>query len=119
MIPILPIIGLVSKAIDKIFPDPAERAKAKATLLELEQRGELAELQSATQVIVAEASGSWLQKSWRPITMLVFLFLVVMDSFGFLASPLAPQAWTLLQIGLGGYVVGRTAEKTMKLYKGE
>ena len=117
-IPILPIIGLVGKAIDKLFPDPAERAKAKATLLELEQRGELAELQSATQIIVAEASGSWLQQSWRPITMLTFLVLVVCDSFGLLAFRLADQAWTLLQIGLGGYVVGRSAEKVTKLYKG-
>ena len=37
--------------------------------------------------------------------------LVICDSFGWLANPLAPQAWTLLQIGLGGYVVGRSAEK--------
>lgn len=117
-IPILPIIGLVGKAIDKIFPDPGERMKAKAALLELEQQGQLAELQAATQVIVAEASGSWLQQSWRPITMLVFLVLVVCDSFGLLAFRLAEQAWTLLQIGLGGYVVGRSAEKVTSLYKG-
>jgi hypothetical protein len=118
-VPILPIIGLVGKAIDKIFPDPAQAAQAKATLLELEQKGELAELQAATQVIVAEASGSWLQQSWRPITMLTFLVLVVCDSFGLLAFRLAEQAWTLLQIGLGGYVVGRSGEKIMKSYKGE
>ena len=118
-IPLLPIIGLVGKAIDKIFPDPTERAKAKATLLELEQRGELAELQSATAIIVAEASGTWMQKSWRPITMLTFLGLVVLDSFGVLANPLAPQAWTLLQIGMGGYVMGRSAEKTMKYWKND
>jgi len=36
---------------------------------------------------------------------------VVCDSFGWLHSPLAPQAWSLLQIGLGGYVVGRSVEK--------
>ena len=43
--------------------------------------------------------------------MLVFLALVVCDSFGWLQNRLAEQAWTLLQIGLGGYVVGRSAEK--------
>ena len=43
--------------------------------------------------------------------MLSFLGLVVADSFGLLATPLAPEAWTLLQVGLGGYVVGRSAEK--------
>jgi hypothetical protein len=71
-------------------------------------------LQMQTDIITAEAKGaSWLQRSWRPITMLVFLMLVVADSFGWLANDLAPQAWTLLQIGLGGYVVGRSAEKVV------
>ncbi len=69
-------------------------------------------LESQSNIIVAEAQGgSWLQRSWRPITMLVFLGLVVADSFGWLASPLAAEAWTLLQIGLGGYVAGRSLEK--------
>lgn len=76
----------------------------------LDYEGRLMENQAA--VIKAEATGqSWLQRSWRPITMLTFLFLVVMDSFGFLATPLADEAWLLLQIGLGGYVAGRSAEK--------
>jgi len=43
--------------------------------------------------------------------MLTFLGLVVCDSFGWLASPLAAEAWVLLQIGLGGYVTGRSVEK--------
>jgi len=69
-------------------------------------------LEAQSNIIVAEAQGqSWIQRSWRPITMLVFLGLVVADSLGWLASPLAPQAWTLLQIGLGGYVAGRSMEK--------
>ena len=116
-VPILPIIGLIGKAIDKIFPDPQARAQAKAALLELEQKGDLEELRSSMQVIVAEAAGSWLQRSWRPITMLTFLVLVVCDSFGLLAFRLADQAWSLLQIGLGGYVIGRSGEKIMKSYK--
>ena len=71
-------------------------------------------LEAQSSIIVAEAQGqSWLQRSWRPITMLVFLCLVVADSFGWLANPLAEQAWTLLQIGLGGYVVGRSVEKSV------
>lgn len=69
-------------------------------------------LQAQADNIKAESQGnSWLQRSWRPITMLTFLALVVFDSFGWLHSPLAPQAWTLLQIGLGGYVAGRSVEK--------
>ena len=49
--------------------------------------------------------------------MLTFLVLVVCDSFGLLAFRLAAEAWVLLQIGLGGYVVGRTAEKVTKKIK--
>lgn len=69
-------------------------------------------LESQTKIITAEAQGnSVLQRTWRPITMLTFLALVVCDSFGWLPNPLAPQAWTLLQIGLGGYTAGRSLEK--------
>ena len=69
-------------------------------------------LEAQSSIIVAEAQGqSWLQRSWRPITMLAFLALVVADSFGWLANPLASEAWTLLQIGLGGYAAGRSLEK--------
>jgi hypothetical protein len=65
------------------------------------------------KVIQAEAQGSsWLQRNWRPITMITFLILVVCDAFGLLTFRLAEQAWTLLQIGLGGYVIGRSVEKS-------
>jgi hypothetical protein len=69
-------------------------------------------MESQASIIKAETTGhSWLQRNWRPITMLTFLVLVVLDSFGWLVSDLAPEAWTLLKIGLGGYVIGRSAEK--------
>ena len=72
-------------------------------------------LDSQTRIVEAEAKGqSWLQRNWRPITMLTFLILVVCDSFGFLKFRLSNEAWLLLQIGLGGYVVGRTGEKIVE-----
>ncbi len=75
-------------------------------------------LDSQTRLIEAEAKGqSWLQRNWRPITMLVFLFLVVFDSFGLLKFRLSGEAWLLLQIGLGGYVVGRSGEKIVEKLK--
>lgn len=68
--------------------------------------------QAQADVIMSEAKGdSWIQKSWRPITMLTFLVLIVLDSFGLLKAPINPEMWALLKIGLGGYVVGRSAEK--------
>jgi hypothetical protein len=76
-------------------------------------------IEAQSSIIKAEATGaSWLQRTWRPITMLTFLGLVVFDSFGWLPFRLAGEAWTLLQIGLGGYVAGRSAEKVVPMIAG-
>jgi hypothetical protein len=76
-------------------------------------------LEAQSSIIKAEAEGSsWIQRSWRPVTMLVFLALVVFDSFGWLPNRLAPEALDIIKIGLGGYVIGRSVEKTAKAFKG-
>ena len=69
-----------------------------------------------TEIIVAEAKGNWLQRSWRPILMLAFGFIVIYVKFVAplfnLQSPeLENEFWNLLQLGIGGYVIGRSAEK--------
>lgn len=107
------------KLIDDVHTSTEEKLQLKNTLVTIqnEMHSKVLEyetkmLESKTAIITAEASGqSWLQRSWRPVTMLTFLALVVCDSFGWLANPLASEAWTLLQIGLGGYVTGRSLEK--------
>jgi hypothetical protein len=120
---VLSLIGQIFKPamemIDNVHTSEEEKLTKKAQLLELQTsflndalEYEIEQLKSKTAIILAEAnSQSILARNWRPITMLTFLALVVADSFGWLANPLADQAWTLLQIGLGGYVVGRSAEK--------
>jgi hypothetical protein len=105
--------------IDDLHTSEAEKLEIKQKMFELqvstynkatEYESQL--LKAKADIITAEAQGqSWIQRNWRPITMLTFLGLVVADSFGLLAFRLAAEAWTLLQIGLGGYVVGRSAEK--------
>jgi len=115
--PIAALIGIGSQLIEKLIPDPQAKAEATQRLVELQQAGAMRELDAQLSVLVSEMSGNWLQRSWRPITMLTFLLLVVCDSFGLLAFRLADEAWTLLQLGLGGYVVGRSGEKIMKEYK--
>lgn len=115
----IPIIG---KIIDKIFPDKQAAAEAKLKLLELQQQGDLKELDTAANIIIAEASGEGaLQRNWRPITMLTFVGLVVAHWLGFTAENLSEaQIMALLDIvkvGIGGYVVGRTVEKAVKEYK--
>jgi hypothetical protein len=114
------------KLIDEIHTSDEEKLKLQAQIKAVENEllvkvidYESKLLEGKTAIITAEATGqSWIQRNWRPITMLTFLALVVMDSFGWLANPLAPEAWTLLQIGLGGYVAGRSAEKVTQQYLG-
>ena len=66
----------------------------------------------------AEAQGqSWLQRTWRPITMLVFVALIVARWFGWSAPYLSEaetlKMWSIVEVGLGGYVIGRSAEKVV------
>ena len=110
------VIKEIGNAIDKLFTTEEERLKAKNEIFKVlqEQQLELQKLQ--TEVILAEASGNWLQRSWRPILMLAFGFIVIYVKFiGPLFSlpipPLENEFWNLLQLGVGGYVVGRSAEK--------
>ncbi len=113
------IIGPITKLVDDVHTSDEERAALHNALakMHIEFGSHVLDYESKlneqrTSIVVAEArGGSWLQRSWRPITMLTFLVLVVGDALGLLANPLAPEAWTLLQIGLGGYVAGRSAEK--------
>jgi len=113
------ILKPISDVIDHVTVSGDDKAKLQMAQLQASlqaagavQQYEQTLLDGQLKTITAEAqSSSWLTSSWRPITMLTFLGLVVCDSFGWLHSPLAPQAWTLLQIGLGGYTVGRSVEK--------
>jgi hypothetical protein len=112
------IISPVTKLIDEVHTSDEEREglrlefyKLQFGIFEKTMEYEQQLLKAKSDIIVAEAQGNWLTSSWRPITMLTFLLLVVLDSFGLLASPLADEAWLLLQIGLGGYVTGRSMEK--------
>lgn len=122
---ILSFIGEIfkpaAKLIDDLHTSDEEKLtlKNKLTVIQNQMHSKIIDyetklLASQTSIITAEANGqSWIQRNWRPITMLTFLALVVFDSFGWLANPLASEAWTLLQIGLGGYVAGRSVEKVM------
>ena len=112
------------RLIDEIHTSDEEKLQLQAKIKAVENEFlakvidyETQLLQGKTAIITAEATGqSWIQRNWRPITMLTFLVLVVFDSFGWLPNPLAKEAWTLLQIGLGGYVAGRSGEKITQQY---
>ena len=124
------VVGIGGKVIDKIAGDKiSEQAK-----LELQNnlaiellKADWSAVQKQFDVIITEAKGNWLQKSWRPILMLSVVAIVVnnyiifpyVQLFGFKAVllELPEKLWNLLTIGVGGYVVGRSAEKVVENWK--
>ena len=112
----------VDQVLGRFFEDKDQAAQAahelRLGMLEHEDTAQ----QVARDVVVAEAqSDHWLTSAWRPITMLVFVAIVAnnyilapyIDLFfnaGLQLDVPAPM-WDLIKIGLGGYVVGRSAEK--------
>lgn len=102
--------------IDKFVPDAG-----KAQELTNELTGKVTSfltdwMNAQRDVIVAEAKGeSWLQRNWRPLVMLNFTVLITAYFFGFVAPNITENVllaiFDILEIGIGGYVLGRSGEK--------
>lgn len=116
MDPVSAVLGIGGKLIDRLWPDPEQKAQAQIALLELAQKGELTEFTARAEIVKAEAASShWLAANWRPVVMLVFAGLIVARWFGWAAPNLTEaeylKLWSIVEFGLGGYVVGRSVEK--------
>lgn len=55
----------------------------------------------------------FLTRSWRPVTMYVFLGLIVVAQLG-VTGPVPEPVWPIVQFAMGGYVVGRSLEKAVE-----
>ena len=81
MLPIGMLLEVGGKILDKVIPDPESKAKAQAALMEMQQKGELAQLQAdmneqdnLTKRMEADMkSDSWLSKNIRPMTLIFIL----------------------------------------------
>lgn len=114
LLPVLaPILGDV---IRRVIPDSEAQAKAEAEAqMLLMQRGAEIE-QAAADIVKTEAqSEHWLTATWRPIVMLTLTGMIVARWMGYSAPGIseaeALKLWGIVEIGLGGYVIGRSAEK--------
>jgi hypothetical protein len=134
----LPIVGKVLNGIfgliDQKIEDKDKANELKTQLNNVLLTADLSkfseQIQAQTDIIVAEAKGgSWLQRNWRPGLMALFGIIIannyIMYPYLRLFWPeapvleLPPDMWALLKIGVGGYVVGRTAEKGIATWKGD
>ena len=128
MLPIIqavaPLAKILFNTVDKAVADKDLAAKLKADLQTQMLQSHTQELTAAAKIIEAEAKAGWFASSWRPLLMYVLIFILVWNYvlgpvilFFFKASitiTLPGDVWTLLQIGLGGYVVGRSAESVAR-----
>jgi hypothetical protein len=130
MFPLSAVLDIGSKILDKIFPDPAQAEAAKLKLLEMQQNGELAQLNAdvseqheLTDRLKADmGSDSWLSKNIRPATLIFIL--VTYTVFGMMSAwdievnkeyvQLLGQ-WGMLIMSF--YFGGRTLEKIMGIKK--
>lgn len=113
-----PVKELISEAI--VDKDKANEISASLFAVEAQVATKVIDyeqklVESQASVISDEAKGeSWLQRNWRPITMLTFVALIVGRWLGATVQvdqAVEIQLMELIKIGLGGYVVGRSAEK--------
>ena len=119
---VLDIVKIGASILDKVIPDPEEKAKAQLKLLELQQAGQLETLRTSRDVIVAEANSEHvITATWRPVVMLTLTALVVAHFLGFTAENISEGQieglLLIVQYGLTGYILGRSTEKGIKAWK--
>ena len=126
LIPILaPILGDLIK---RLIPDgdKSVEVEKEIKLALLEHTDSLEALRG--KIVLEEAkSSSWLTSTWRPLLMMVIVAIVAVNYLIFpvlnlftgqeLMIDLPAELWNLLQIGVGGYIVGRSGEKMVDRWK--
>lgn len=104
------IIGIASalmptlaSVLDRVIPDPEEKAKAQLELLRLQQEGAFKQLDSDLQMSLAQAeinkveaaSQNGFQAGWRPLAGYACVFGLIYE---FLLRPMLP--WLLIVCGV-------------------
>lgn len=117
------LLPTVSRTLEKVVPDPALRDKLNAEITQAVLANEAQIKRAAADVLMAEIKGeNWLQRNWRPLLMVNFAVLINAYWFGAtppnLSEARVEDLFQLVTIGVGGYVVGRSAEKIAKDWKG-
>jgi hypothetical protein len=120
-----PIVGDLVK---RLIPDGDKSmdVEKEIKLALLEHTDSLESLRG--KIVLEEAkSGHWLTATWRPLLMMVIIAIVALNYLIFpvmglfmpetYAIDLPQELWNLLQIGVGGYIVGRSGEKMIDTWK--
>lgn len=125
------VINGFFKLIDKVIPDPVEKAKTQLAVIQMQQNGELKELDAQLQTTLAQiavdnteaASASVWKSGWRPFIGwicgcgLIYQFLINPLLSGFTHENFPSLDTTTLMTLLGG-MLGLGTLRTVEKAKG-
>ena len=114
--PLTAAIDAGKAILDKMWPDAGEAERQKVLAA-------LAVYSGQVEIVKEEAqSEHWLAACWRPILMLTFGGLIVARWLGWSAPNITEaevlKLWSIVELGLGGYVIGRSVEKIVPAIAG-
>ncbi len=110
------VVKSAGEVVDSISTTDEEKLAKKNQLTKIITDGLNTALAIQAATIQSETTGNSLQRNWRPILMLGFGFIVmyskfIAPAFSLPNTILEAQFWSLLELGIGGYVIGRSVEK--------
>ena len=115
------LIGPVTGLLDKFIEDKDQKARLAFEMATLAEKHAQESWKEQASIIREEAKSNGLASMWRPILMLVITAIVAIHYLVFplinvvfgvhLSIELPPELWQMLNIGVGGYIVGRSGEK--------
>jgi hypothetical protein len=114
--PLTAAIDAGKAILDKVWPDAGEMERSKVQMA-------LAIYAGQAEIVKAEAqSEHWIVAAWRPVLMLTFGGLIVARWLGWSAPNITEaevlKLWSIVELGLGGYVIGRSVEKIVPAIAG-
>lgn len=117
------IFGVVNNTIETLDVSGNEKARIQNQMAELQVtlskqyvELEMAALETRAKLAAAEAqSDKWIVYSWRPITSLLLMGLLIAQSFGWIEF--RTELWTLSTAFLGLTTAGRGLEKAARANK--
>ncbi len=119
----------VADLVDNLHTSEEEKLEIKSKMMEMqfEFQSKILDyetklMESKATIVESEAkSEHFLTAAWRPITMLLFTGIIVLRWFGLtdasISQELELKLFSIVQLGLGGYIVGRSGEKIAKEWR--
>lgn len=113
------ILGLIGQGVKGFLGIKQNQLETVSKSLQILQQLDMNDTEvrkAALSSIIADAqSESWLARSWRPITMLVFVGLTLARYFGYVPPNMGPEEVTwmhnMVEYGILGYGGSRSIEK--------